>query len=134
MRRLLLCCLLCAGALAQQPPAQPTSRPEPGLAPPPMVKYFESRPIYRVTDEDIKEPIVLKQPEPPPLKNYANGKVVLWCVVGTDGKAHLISIAKHMTLEADMKAVGNLKEWKFKPGRKKTDDVDVLTLQEVEWP
>jgi hypothetical protein len=104
------------------------------LAAPPMVKYFESRPIYRLTEEDIKAPIVIKQPEPPPLKSFASGKVILWCVVGTDGKAHLISIAKHMTLEADMKAVENLKEWKFKPGRKKSDDVDVLTLQEVVWP
>jgi hypothetical protein len=135
MRKLLFCCLLFAlAAAAQERPAQSAaSEAEPGLAPPPMVRSFEARPIYRLSDEDIKPPIVLKQPDPPPLKNFGTAKVILWCVVGTDGKAHLISIAKHYSLEADMKAVENLKEWKFKPGRKKTDNVDVLTTQEVVW-
>ena len=139
MRRFLLCCFLCAATLAvvaeqKHPPAAPPEiETETGLARPPMVNFFEGQSISRVTDEDLKPPFVLQQPDPPPLKDFAVGRVVLWCVVGTDGKAHLITIAKHYTLEADMKAVENLKQWKFKPGKKKDNEVPVLTAQEVIW-
>ncbi len=139
MKKLFLYCLFCLVALSavaqQHRPSQPPpeSETEAGLAPPPMVRYYEGRPIYRLTDDEVKPPYVIKQPDPMPLKDGASGRVVLWCVVGNDGKAGMISVAKHHTLEADMKAVANLRQWKFKPGRKKTDEVDILTVQEVVW-
>jgi len=139
MRKSLLCLMFCALALAavsqqKRPPAPlPELESEAGLARPPMITYFEGQTVYRASGDEIKPPLLLQQPDPPPLKDFANGRVVLWCVVGTDGKAHLITIAKHYTLEADMKAVENLKQWKFKPGRRKDDDVPMLTAQEVIW-
>ena len=139
MRNSLLYLMFCALALAavaeqKRPPAPlPELEIEAGLARPPMITYFEGQTVYRASGDEIKPPLLLQQPDPPPLKDFANGRVVLWCVVGTDGKAHLITIAKHYTLEADMKAVENLKQWKFKPGRRKDDDVPMLTAQEVIW-
>lgn len=139
MRKLLLCLLFCAVALAavaeqRRPPTPaPEIETESGLAPPPMIRYYEGQSIYRVTEDEVKPPYVLQQPEPAPLKDFAIGRVVLWCVVGTDGKAHLITIAKHYTMEADMKAVENLKQWKFKPGKKKDNEAPILTAQEVIW-
>ena len=118
----------------RRPPSKEAGAEEDAsLAPPPMISFFEGRPLYRLTDEDISPPSVVVAPDPPPLKDFRTATVVLWCVVGTDGKAHMIKVAKHDTLEADMKAVENLKQWKFKPAKKKKDEVDVLMKQEVVW-
>lgn len=133
---LLLLLSWCAPAvLGQQQPAPTEAEEDASLAPPPMASFIEGRPIYRVTDNDIKPPSVKVAPDPPPLKDFRTATVVLWCVVGTDGKAHMIKVAKRDTLEADMKAVENLKQWKFKPAQTKKDkeDVDVLMKVEVVW-
>jgi hypothetical protein len=139
MRKLVLVCLLLTCAVAtvaaqhRPPVAPPEIESEPGLANPPMVRSMEGLPVYRLTDDEIRPPLVVEQPDPPPLKDFAAGRVVLWCVVGTDGKAHSITIAKHATMDADIKAVENLKKWKFKPGKKKDADVPILMAQEVVW-
>jgi hypothetical protein len=130
---LLLSCVLAGwGQRPAEPGASEPSDSE--LAPPPTVNTFQGDFIYRV-NPDIRAPEVITAPDPPPLKDFSAGKVVLWCVVGTDGKAHLIKIAKHYTMEADVKAVENLKQWKFSPGMIKKDkkDVVVLTKVEVVW-
>ncbi len=135
MKKLLFLLLAIAAAvtvLAQQKPTPAPTEDEAKLAPPPMVNSWEGRPLYRVGGE-IKPPKVVSAPDPPPLKDFSAGKVILWCIVGQDGKAHMIKVAKHYTLEADMKAVENLKQWKFKPGKQKNDDVDVLMTVEVVW-
>jgi hypothetical protein len=90
--------------------------------------------LYRV-NEDIRPPAVITAPDPPPLKGLSAGRVVLWCIVAIDGKAHMIKVARHNTLEADIKAVENLKQWKFSPAvmKKANTEVDVLTKVEVVW-
>jgi hypothetical protein len=125
--------LVCAAALFAQKPA-PAAAPadETGLTPPPSVNTFEGRSVYRIGGE-IKAPQVVSAPDPPPLKDFSAGRVVLWCIVGIDGKAHMIKVAKHYTFEADMKAVENLKQWKFKAAKQKSEEVDVLMTVEVVW-
>ena len=128
--------LLCAwAAVAQHRPEPASDSSDPSLAPPPTVNTFQGRFIYRPTDDNIRPPDVVRAPDPPPLKDFSAGRVILWCIVGTDGKAHLIKIAKHYTMEADLKAIENLKEWKFSPGstKKEKQDVDVLMKVEVVW-
>jgi hypothetical protein len=122
-------------ALAQNLFREPEQKSDPTLLPPPMVTSFESRPLYRPGEENIKPPVVLAQPEPKPLKNFRPAKVVLWCIVGLDGKAHMIKVAKRDTMETEMKAVDNLREWKFKPANdtKNKADVDMLMTVEVVW-
>jgi hypothetical protein len=134
--------VLCAAAsvLAQTSPPPGQSGPAAAqkeadaLAPPPYVNTLHGRPVYRV-NEDIRPPAVIIAPDPPPLKGLSAATVVLWCIVGIDGKAHLIKVARHNTLEADIKAVENLKQWKFSPAvmKKANTEVDVLTKVEVVW-
>jgi hypothetical protein len=139
MRRSLVIILLlsCVGlAMAQSSSRPEEQKPDPTLLPPPMVTSFEHRRLYRPGDENIRLPIVLVQPDPKPLKDSRPAKVVLWCIVGTDGKAHMIKVARRDTMESEMKAVDNLREWKFKPASdsKSKADVDVLMTVEVVWP
>lgn len=102
------------------------------LAPPPSVTSFENHKVYSADDENITPPYVISAPDPPPLKDFSPAKVVLWCIVGTDGKAHMIKIAKHHNMEADMKAVENLKQWKFSVGVTRKDNQVVVVLMKVD--
>lgn len=126
---------LFAGLALAQSFREPEQKNDPTLLPPPMVNSFEGRPIHRPGDENIKDPIVIEQPDPKPLKNFRPAKVVLWCIVGQDGRAHMIKVAKRDTMETEMKAVDNLKLWKFKPANdtKAKADVDMLMIVEVVW-
>jgi hypothetical protein len=103
--------------------------------PPPAVTSFQGRPVYAADHPDINPPQVLSAPDPPPLKDFSAGTVVLWCIVAGDGKPYMIKIARHLSMEADMKAAQNLKEWKFSPGvtRKKNEVVNVLMKVDVVW-
>ncbi len=122
--------------IAQEPPSAAAAEraKEKDLLPPPPVSFFQGRPIYRIGEEEVKPPEVVSAPDPPPLHDFAAGKVVLWCVVGKeDGKAHLIKVAKRWNMEAEMKARQNLEQWKFKPGKKKNDEIDVMMIVEIVW-
>jgi len=131
---LLLACSCAPAILGQQRrTAKEATEEDASLAPPPMISTYEGRPVYRLTEDEMKPPQVVLAPDPAPLKDFRAATIILWCVVGIDGKAHMIKVAKHDTLETDMKAVENLKQWKFKPGRKKNDEVDVLMKEEVVW-
>jgi TonB family protein len=105
------------------------------LLPPPTTSgYFQGRLLYRPgEDPELKPPEVVSAPDPPPLHDFSPGTVVLWCVVDNEGKIHLIKVAKRLNMEADMKAVANLQQWKFKPAKLKKDDVDMLITVDVVW-
>lgn len=130
---LLSCAVL---ALAQGSPRPVSDQQEENLLPPPMLTSFEHRRLFRPGAEGIDPPVVISQPDPKPLKDMRPARVVLWCVVGKDGKAHMISVAKRDTMESEMKAVDNLRQWTFKPAQEVKSphyEVDMLMTVEVIW-
>jgi TonB family protein len=44
------------------------------------------------------------------------GTVILWAIVGVDGRAHNIRVARTLGHGLDEQAIETLKQWKFKPG------------------
>ncbi len=69
----------------------------------------------------ITDPVVIYDPDPE-FTNAAReakyqGTVVLWVTIGTDGRAHQITIAKRLGLGLDQKAILAVKQWRFKPAR-----------------
>jgi protein TonB len=44
------------------------------------------------------------------------GIVVLWTIVGVDGRAHNIRVTRFLGHGLDEQAIETLKQWKFKPG------------------
>jgi TonB family protein len=104
------------------------------LLPPPITNFYQGRPLHRLGDDpDLKAPEVVSAPDPPPLKDFRPGTVVLWCVIDEDGKVRMIKVARRLSNEADMKAEQNLQQWKFKPALIKKNPVDVLMTVEVVW-
>ena len=53
------------------------------------------------------------------------GTVLLWVVVGKDGKAHEIRVLRSLGMGLDEKAVEAVRGWKFQPGAKDGVPVDV---------
>ena len=58
------------------------------------------------------------------------GTVVLWLVVGPDGRAHDIHIYRSLGMGLDEKAIEAIHQWRFQPGRK--DGVPVAVEVNVE--
>jgi TonB family protein len=82
----------------------------------------------------VSAPRVLYAPEPEfseeARKAKYQGTVVLWLVVGPDGRAHDIHIYRSLGMGLDEKAIEAIHQWRFQPGRK--DGVPVAVEVNVE--
>ena len=58
------------------------------------------------------------------------GTVVLWCVIGPDGRPRDIRVHRSLGMGLDEKAVAAIREWRFEPGRK--DGIAVAVEVNVE--
>jgi protein TonB len=61
------------------------------------------------------------------------GTVVLWVVVGPDGRAHDIRVQRSLGMGLDEKAVEAVKTWKFEPAKKDGQPVAVQVNIEVNF-
>lgn len=61
------------------------------------------------------------------------GTVVLWVVVGPDGRAHEIRVQRSLGMGLDEKAVEAVKTWKFEPAKKDGQPVAVQVNIEVNF-
>ncbi len=61
------------------------------------------------------------------------GTVVLWIVVGPDGKVHDLHVQRSLGLGLDEKAIEAVKLWKFDPARKDGQPVAVQVNVEVNF-
>jgi TonB family protein len=58
------------------------------------------------------------------------GTVVLWVVVGPDGRTHDIRIQRSLGMGLDERAIDAIRQWRFEPGRK--DGIPVAVMVNVE--
>lgn len=88
---------------------------------------------YRVGG-GVTAPRAIYTPEPDfseeARKAKYEGTVVLWLVVGSDGRAHDIHISRSLGMGLDEKAVEAIRVWRFEPGRK--DGIPVAVQVNVE--
>jgi protein TonB len=91
---------------------------------------------YRVGG-GVSAPRVLYQPDPEyseeARKAKYQGVVVLWVVVGPDGRVHDMRVARPLGLGLDEKALEAVKQWKFEPARKDGQAVAVQVNIEVNF-
>jgi protein TonB len=91
---------------------------------------------YRVGG-GVSAPRVTYQPDPEyseeARKAKYQGTVVLWCVVGPDGRVHDVRIQRSLGLGLDEKAIEAVKTWKFDPARKDGQPVAVQINVEVNF-
>ena len=89
--------------------------------------------VYRVGG-GISAPRVLYAPDPEfseeARKAKYQGTVVLWMVIGTDGRAKEIRVQRSLGMGLDEKAVTAVKGWRFEPAKK--DGIPVAVQVNVE--
>lgn len=82
----------------------------------------------------VSPPRVIYAPDPDfseqARKAKYQGTVVLWVVVGPDGRAHDVRVRRTLGMGLDEKAIEAIRQWKFEPGRK--DGIAVAVQVNVE--
>jgi protein TonB len=92
--------------------------------------------IYRVGG-GVSAPHALYAPDP----QYSDearhakfqGMVVLWVIVGADGKPHDVRVARSLGMGLDEKAIDAVRQWKFDPAMKDGHPVAVQVNIEVDF-
>lgn len=88
---------------------------------------------YRVGG-GVSAPRVIYAPDPEfseeARKAKYQGTVVLWTVVGPDGRVHDIRIQRSLGMGLDERAIEAIRQWRFEPGRR--DGIPVAVMVNVE--
>lgn len=88
---------------------------------------------YRVGG-GVSSPRIIYAPDPEfseeARKAKYEGTVVLWLVVGPDGRTHDIRIHRSLGMGLDERAIEAIRQWRFEPGRK--DGIPVAVMINVE--
>ena len=125
MKRAVPASLLVA-LLALAVAAQDNSKDEAQKPTAPAVEWLQACGPKNPSTHCIKTPPKpTHNPDPPYSKEardkHYEGTVVLWIVIGTDGRVHDIKVARPIGLGLDEKAVETVKKWRFKPARDEND-------------
>ena len=92
--------------------------------------------VFRVGG-GVSAPRVLYMPDPEyseqARKAKYEGTVVLWLIVGPDGRPHDIRVSRSLGLGLDEKAIEAVRLWKFEPARKNGQPVAVQINVEVDF-
>jgi TonB family protein len=66
-------------------------------------------------------------------KSKYQGVVVLWLVIGPDGRPHEIQVARPLGMGLDEKAIEAVRTWRFEPAKKDGHPVAVQMNVEVSF-
>ena len=104
--------------------------------PPSPVDHLPPPPgAVKPTDEGVELPKVKREFRPNytrrAMNERAQGTVWLSCVVGRDGRAGQIVVQRSLTPDLDQEAIEAAKRWRFEPGRRHGQPVDVLVVIEL---
>ncbi len=121
-----------SAAIAQSPTSadsqQPTNASQGG--------GIGSGAVYKVGGK-VSPPRAIHAPDPEyspeALKAHLQGTVVLWLVVGEDGKPHNIRVQRHIGYGLDERAVATVNMWSFQPAMKDGQPVAVMINVEVNF-
>jgi TonB family protein len=85
----------------------------------------------------VSAPKVIYDPQPDysdeARKAKFQGVVVLWCVVGADGRVRDVRVQRSLGMGLDEKAIEAVRTWKFEPARKDGVAVPVQVAVEINF-
>jgi TonB family protein len=92
--------------------------------------------VYRVGG-GVSAPRAIYSPDPEysdeARKAKYQGNVVLWCVVGADGRPHEVRVARSLGMGLDERAMDKVRTWRFEPALKDGKPVAVQINIEVNF-
>lgn len=92
--------------------------------------------IYRVGG-GVSAPRVIYDPDPEYSEEARQAKyqgtVVLWVVIGADGRAHQVRVQRSLGMGLDEKAIEAVRQWRFQPSMKDGQAVAVQVNVEVNF-
>jgi TonB family protein len=94
----------------------------------------QSKP-YKVGEEGVKAPVIIKEVKPQysrdAMERKVQGTVELRAVVLKNGAVGSIEVTKSLEPDLDQAAIDALKQWRFRPGTKGDKPVDVEVSVEL---
>jgi TonB family protein len=100
------------------------------------LRAVRGTPVYTV-GADITPPEAVYMPDPKYSKEARKagleGTVVLWMIVGVDGKPIDIQVARSIGMGLDEQAIEAVRNWRFKPARKDGQAVPVTVNVELRF-
>lgn len=98
---------------------------------------FQNRPVYRVGEDGTTAPSIISRVDPGYTQEAKDakiqGKIVLTMVVTAQGRADDIKVTQSLDPGLDVNAIGAVSQWRFKPGTKDGQPVDVAVTIEVHF-
>lgn len=91
---------------------------------------------YEIGQDNVVPPAVVNSPRPTytaeAMEAGVEGRVVLECVVGTDGACEEPRVVQSLDPQGlDLQATAALRQWQFRPGQRSGDPVPVLVNVEM---
>ena len=97
--------------------------------------YAQKSGPYKMTEEGVKPPVLVKEVKPQYTDDAktrrVQGNVEVEAVVKTDGTVGDVTVTKSLDPQLDEEAVKATKQWRFRPGTKDGNAVDVLVHIEL---
>jgi TonB family protein len=120
----------------QQAPAQSSSAQPSENTPPDSNPDADHKQVYKVGGE-VKPPKLLYGPDPEytkaARKDKLQGTVVLWMIVGEEGKTRDLKVTQSLRTDLDQQAIAAVTKWKFKPATRDDQPVAVEVSVHVEF-
>jgi TonB family protein len=103
---------------------------QPALFEPPPTAGLNSIPA---PCREMKPPQVISTKDPDHINNGIKGTVVLWTIIGTDGRPSNIRVQRSLSPENDAAAIAAVKHWRFSPGECKGEERPTQVNVEVNF-
>lgn len=92
-------------------------------------------PAYKIGDDGVKAPVIVKEVKPKytesAMRRQVQGTVELDAVVLTDGTVGDLSVKRSLDAELDEEAMAATRQWRFRPGTKNGEPVNVAVTIEL---
>jgi protein TonB len=101
----------------------------------PAAEQARPHPVYKVGDQGVKAPSILKEVKPKytasAMRREVEGNVELEAVILADGTVGDVTVKRSLDPELDEEAVKAAKQWRFRPGTKDGEPVAVEVFIEL---
>jgi protein TonB len=101
----------------------------------PAAEQARPHPIYKIDDEGVKAPQLIREVKPKytadAMRRKVEGTVEVDAVILADGTVGDITVKRSLDPDLDEEAVKAAKQWRFRPGTKDGDPVAVQVLIEL---